>query len=244
MARRPLGRPSSETRQDGAPLSVIGTLNEGSLHAALKAWVAEDGDLFEVPILGFVADIVRGSTLIEIQTGTMSGLRRKLETFLRRHEVRLILPVAARKTIVHVDEAGRELSRRSSPRRAGAVDAFRQLVSLGSLLGDSNLSIDILLLHEEEVRRPSRTRRRERFSVDDRRLGEVLDWVSLRHPADYLGVIPASLEEDFTTAELADAMRQPRWMAQKVAYALRTMGVLRVVGKRGNAFLYQRDAAT
>ena len=69
---------------------------------------------------------------------------------------------------------------------------------------------------------------------------EVLGCVSLRHPADYLGVIPASVAEEFTTADLAAAIRQPRRMAQKVAYVLRAMGVLRVAGKRGNAFLYSR----
>jgi hypothetical protein len=243
MARRALEEPSGTVSGSSPSGSSIGTLNESSLHASLKAWVAEEGDRFEVPVLGFVADIVRGTALIEIQTGTMSGLRRKLEVFLCRHEVTIILPVAARKTIVSIDDTGRELSRRSSPRRAGAIDVFRQLVSLGGLLGDSNLSIDIVLLREEEIRRASTTRRRKRFSVDDRRLGEVMEWVSLRHPADYLGVIPASLAEDFTTSDLAKAIHQPRWMAQKVAYVLRTMGVLHVVGKRGNAFIYRRGAA-
>jgi hypothetical protein len=222
----------------------IGTLNERPLHSALKAWAAEEGDRFEVRVEGFVADIERGTTLIEVQTGSASSLKRKLATFLRRHEVRLILPVAARKTIVRVDDDGAEQSRRLSPRRATPIDAFRHLVSLGGLLGDSNLSVDIVLVHEEEVRRATTTRRRKDFSVGERRLAEVFGCVSLRHPADYLGVVPASVPEEFTTADLARAIRQPRWMAQKVAYVLRTMGVLRVVGKRGNALLYRRDAAT
>jgi hypothetical protein len=221
----------------------IGTLNEKPLHAALKTWYSEDGDRFEVPILGFVADIVRGTTLIEIQTGSTSGLQRKLATFLRRHEVRLVLPVAARKTIVNIGPDGKEQERRLSPRRAGVVDVFRQLVSLGGLLGDSNLSVDVVLVHEQETRhaRPSRGRAK-RYVVAERRLVEVMDCVSFRHPADFLGVIPATLAEGFTTADLAKAIRQPRWMAQKIAYVLRTMGVLQVIGKRGNAYLYERDA--
>jgi len=223
----------------------IGTLNEKPLHAALKVWYSEDGDRFEVPILGFVADIVRGTTLIEIQTGSASGLQRKLATFLRRHEVRLVLPVAARKTIVNVGPDGEEQERRLSPRRAGVVDVFRQLVSLGELVGDSNLSVDVVLVHEQETRhaRPARGRAK-RYVVAERSLVEVMDCVSFRHPADFLGVIPATLAEGFTTADLAKAIRQPRWMAQKIAFVLRTMGVLRVAGKRGNAFLYERDACS
>jgi hypothetical protein len=229
------------TSKDGQDSPGIGLLNESPLHAALKQWLAEEGDRFEVSIDGFVADIVRGRTLIEIQTGSASPLKRKLSMLLRRHEVRLILPVASQKTIVHVGEDGTELLRRASPRRATAVDAFRQFVGLGELLGDSNLSIDIVLVHEEEVRYPSC--RRKGFTVGERRLVEVRGSVSLHHPADYLGVLPGSLEDDFTTVDLAHAIRQPRWMAQKIAYVLRTIGVLRVVGKSGRAFLYRRDAS-
>jgi hypothetical protein len=223
--------------------SGIGTLNEKPLHAALKTWCSEDGDRFEVPVLGFVADIVRGRTLIEIQTGPASGLRRKLAALLRRYVVRLVLPVAARKTIVRVDQSGQELSQRVSPRRARVVDVFRYLVSFGDLLADSNLTVDVVLIHEQEVRRvqPSAYRRRD-YSVGERRLVEVIDCVSFRHPADFLAVLPTTLREGFTTDDLAGAIQQPRWMARKVAYVLRTMGVLRVVGKRGNALVYERES--
>ncbi len=80
------------------------------------------------------------------------------------------------------------------------------------------------------------------FVVGERRLVAVQDCVSLDHPADYLGILPSALRDDFTTADLATALRQPRWMAQKIAYVLRTIGVVRVVGKAGNAFLYRRGS--
>lgn len=229
-----------ETAKGERGSSGVGLLNEKPLHAALKLWYAEEGDRFEVPIDGFIADIVRDGMLIEIQTGSASGLRRKISTLVKRHKVRLVLPVAARKTIVRADDAGVERTRRESPRRATALDAFRYLVSLGELLGDSNLTVDIVLVHEEEIRYDSR--RRKGFVVGERRLVTVQDCVSLDHPADYLGVLPASIGDDFTTADIATALRQPRWMAQKIAYVLRTLGVVRIVGKSGNAFLYRRDA--
>jgi hypothetical protein len=235
--------PDRELMDSSEMSSGIGTLNEKPLHAALKTWCSEEGDRFEVPVLGFVADIVRGRTLIEIQTGPASGLRRKLGALLRRYEVRLVLPVAVRKTIVRVDPSGREIDQRISPRQARVVEVFRYLVSLGDLLADSNLTVDVALIHEQEVRRaqPSGYRRRG-YSVGERRLVEVIDCVSFRHPADFLAVLPTTLREGFTTADLARAIRQPRWMARKVAYVLRTMGVLRVVGKRGNALVYDRES--
>jgi len=230
---------SRDAPADGRAGPRVGLLNEKPLHAALKLWYAEEGDQFEVPVDGFVADILRDGLVIEIQTGSASRLKRKIAALLRRHKVRLVLPVASRKTIVRVASDGMERSRRASPRRATALDAFRELVSLGDLLGDPNLVVDVVLAHEEEVRVDSR--HRKGFVVGERRLAAVDDCVSFDHPADYLGILPSGIAEEFTTADLARVMGQPRWMAQKVAYVLRTIGVIRMVGKSGRAFVYRRS---
>ena len=233
------------TTRPEVPSPHIGILNEKPLHAALKEWEAEEGDRFEVPVGRFVADIVRGEQIIEIQTGSTSVLKRKFETLLGGHSVRLLLPIAVVKTISTIDENGAEIRSRRSPKRGSLLDAFHELINLRAFLGDPNLAIDVILIHEEEVRRPrSRPMRRKgqkSWEVHERRLLEVLDSVSLHHPADYLAFVPASLSEPFTTADLARTIGRPRWMARKIAYVLREMGVLAVVGKAGNAILYERD---
>jgi hypothetical protein len=65
----------------------IGRLNEKSLHADLKQWLAQPGDQFEVAIDGFVIDIVRGDKLIEIQTRNFGAMKRKLTQLLDHHPV-------------------------------------------------------------------------------------------------------------------------------------------------------------
>jgi hypothetical protein len=226
--------------QDRTATPHIGTLNERSLHSSLKAWYAEDGDLLEVPVDGFVADIVRGDLLIEIQTSSTSGLRRKLRTLLRRHPVRLVLPVTAKKTILRAGSPSAPPARRS-PRRGGWADAFSELVGLRELLGDPNLSVDLVLIDEEEVRTPTARRRRRDWAVQDRRLIRVIDCVTLQEPMDYLAFVPSNLPEPFTTLHLSAALGQPRRTAQKIAYTLRHLGALRIVGKERNAFLYRRS---
>jgi hypothetical protein len=57
-------------------MSGIGLLNEKPLHASLKQWYARPGDRFEVPVDGFVIDVVRDDLLIEIQTRNFSSLKR------------------------------------------------------------------------------------------------------------------------------------------------------------------------
>ncbi len=226
--------------QDAAP--HIGTLNEKPLHAALKEWIAEPGDRFEVRVGRFVADIVRDALIIEVQTGSTFPLKRKLGTLLKRHAVRLVLPVTQRKTIVTLDEDHNELRTSKSPRKGQLLDVFDQLVNLREFLGDANLSIDVLLIHVEEVRRPRTRRRRWKdWEVHERRLVEVYDRISLHHPGDFLAAIPTALQEPFTTADLARAIGRPRRVAQQMAYCLREMGAIVAMDRKKSGIRYLRN---
>src|ERR1044072_9107255 len=77
--------------------SRIGLLNEKPLHASLKQWYARPGDRFEVPVDGFIVDIVRDDLLIEIQTRNFSAISRKLSRLTRSYRVRLVYPVVQEK---------------------------------------------------------------------------------------------------------------------------------------------------
>ena len=221
----------------------IGTLNEKPLHAALKDWYAMPGDRFEVGVDGFVADIVRGEQLIEIQTRSFPAMKRKLRRLLPHHPVRLVYPIAREKWIVKL-EPGKEtrLSRRKSPKRGSVEDLFVELVSFPDLLNDPQFSIHVLLIQEEELRRHDQKRawRRRGWVTEERRLlGVVADHV-FETPQDLAALLPDSLVDPFTTADLAQGLGKPRWLAQKMAYCLREMGVITAAGKKGRAFLYTR----
>jgi hypothetical protein len=122
----------------------IGVLNEKPLHASLKQWYAQPGDQFEVPVGGYVIDIVRDDLLIEIQTGSFSSLKAKLAKLLYSHQVRLIYPIAQEKWIVRpaADDNGRAI-RRKSPKRGRLEDLFWELVSIPHLLSNPNFSLEV-----------------------------------------------------------------------------------------------------
>jgi hypothetical protein len=63
----------------------------------------------------------------------------------------------------------------------------------------------------------------------------------LATPYDAAALLPASLGEPFTTRDLAEAIGRPRRLAQRMAYCLRKMRVVKPVGKSGNAVLYVRS---
>ena len=225
----------------------IGTLNEKPLHAALKQWIALPDDSIEVPVDGFTVDIVRGRLMIEIQTASLSSIRRKLTKLLERHPVRLVYPIAGDLWIVRKSGNGRKvLGRRKSPKHGTIESVFEELVGIPRLLVHPGFSLQVVIIQEEQVRlySGSRNRRRKGWSSHERRLLQVVDQWIFENPRDMQALIPASLPEVFTTADLAEATGQPVWLAQKMAYCLRLMEAIAVVGKRSRWILYKRPGST
>jgi hypothetical protein len=221
----------------------VGLLNEKPLHASLKAWYAQPGDRFEVDVDGSVIDIVRDDLLVEIQTRSFSALKRKLAKLVVSHPVRLVFPIAAQKCIVRLSDDGAvEQGRRKSPKRGSVLELFRELVSFPHLISHPNFSLEVLLIQEEEVRQQGLARnwRRRGWGTVERRLVQVVERRQFATPADLAALIPAALEEPFTTAGLADAIHQPRWLAQKMTYCLRSAGAIAEAGKQGKATRYVR----
>lgn len=247
MDKAPTSHPVSQAVEAAGPIpgtSTIGMLNEKPLHEALKRCYARPGDRFEVPVDGFVVDIVRGDLLIEVQTRNFSAIKRKLEKLLIDHSVRLVYPIPRVKWIAKRKPAGGDspVGRRRSPKRGAFEHVFEELIRLPGLLRHPNFSIELLLIEEEEVRRYDGVRgwRRRGWVTDERRLLRVVDRRIFYTPADMRAFIPAALAEPFTVTDLAAATSINRTLAGKMLYCLRAMGCVAPAGKRANAILYAR----
>ena len=141
----------------GGSVASIGTLNEGPIHAALKASYAEPGDVLEASVDGYVVDILRGDLIVEIQTAGFSAIARKLRDLVARHRLRLVHPVAGECRLVKLPANGRSFPTcRRSPKRGGFEQVFEELVSLPDLLGHPNFTLEVVTINIEEVRRPRR----------------------------------------------------------------------------------------
>jgi len=224
---------------------MIGTLSEKSLHSTLKDWYIRPGDSLEVEVDGFHIDIIRNNLLIEIQTTNFSSQRRKLKTLTEKYPLRLVYPIAQEKWIVRLAADGvTQIGRRKSPKKGNLFHLFQELVSIPDLIKNRNFSLEILLIQEEEIRCNDGTGswRRKGLRIVDRCLVEVLSQHLFMNPSDFLPLIPLDLPNPFSTRELSKSIDQPRWLAQKMAYCLRNMGVIEAVGKDGNSLLYSNLA--
>jgi hypothetical protein len=200
----------------------IGTLNEGSLHAALKQHYARPGDEFEVPLEGFVIDIRRGDLLIEVQTGSFGAMANKLDRLLGHHRLLLVHPIAVSTRLVRPGAAPRR-----SPKKGSIYSLFDELVSIPTLLDHPNLTIEVALVAVDRMQAPDPTARRGRggFRTVDRRLTEIVAVERFTTAADLARLVPPGLPQPFTTADLARCAGIARDSAQKMAFCCAPLGL-------------------
>jgi hypothetical protein len=218
-------------------------LVEKSLHLALKQWYSRPGDILEVSINNHIVDILRGDQVIEIQTSNFSAIRKKLEFLLNRYSVHLVHPISEKKWIIRIDSIEKtQLSRRKSPRKGRVEDLFLELVYMPLLIKNPDFSLEVLLINSEEIliNDGLGSWRRNRWSIHERKLLNVVEKFVFSNPTDFLSLLPTSLAEEFTTKDLARELRLNIRIAQKMMYCLRLLNVIKIIGKRGRATLYSK----
>jgi hypothetical protein len=131
--------------------TIIGTLKETSLHAALKQLYARPGDLLEAKVGNSIIDIVRGDLLIEIQTGNFSALKGKLGSLLDMRPIRIVYPIAISKTIMRIATNGEIISTRKSPQKGRVEMIFGEVIRIAGYTKHPNFSLEIAFIEEEVV---------------------------------------------------------------------------------------------
>jgi len=213
---------------------------ESSLHRQLKGHYGPDrGGRAEVRVGAYRVDAIDPEgRLVEVQAGPLGALRAKLTHLLRRHECRVIKPIAVERRIVRrARPGGPDLSARRSPKRGALLDVFDDLVGLARLFPHPNLTIEVVGVAIDEVRSG-----REGLRVVDRRLVEVRTSATLRSADDLWGLLPAGLDDPFTTLDCARRLGRPVAFAQRVAYCLRHAGAVEHRGFDRRRRVYARPA--
>jgi hypothetical protein len=218
---------------------------ETSLHQQLKRCYASVESNTEVVVGKYRIDAVRGDELIEVQCASLAAIRRKCHDLLTRHSLRVVKPVIARTRIVHATKSGGPItSRRLSPKRGSVLDIFEELIYFIRIFPNANLTLEIPLVHVEQVRVPAKRRRRrwqKDYRIDDVRLESIETTFELRKPVHLLNLLqlPENLET-FNTLDIVRSTGRPRWVAQQIAYVLRKTGAIDQVGRNRHGVIYRR----
>ena len=234
----------TRVREGDIPTQSIGVLKEKPLHAIFKWWLDDNPDHHEISLpCGKVADIFDGTTVTEVQTGSFSPLRKKLEVLLPEYAVTVVHPVVRRKYLTWIDpETGEATPPRKCPRVGSFADGGKELIYLLPLLSHPNLTVKLVLIDAEEQRLAdgwgnSGKRGSHRAVL----LPLSVEGVHTLHaPADYAALIPATLPDTFTAQQFGKAVKMQGRNLNGTLKVLLDRGVLKRETKEGNAWIYER----
>ena len=234
----------TRVREGDIPTQSIGVLKEKPLHAIFKWWLDDNPAHHEICLsCGKVADSYDGTTVTEVQTGSFSPLRKKLEVLLEEYPVTVVHPVVRHKYLCWIDpDTGETTAPRRSPRVGSFADGGKELIYLLPLLDHPHLTVNLVLIDAEERRladgwgnsgkRGSHRAMLLPLSVEDT--------LTLREPADYAALIPAALPSAFTAAAFGKAAKMQGRNLNGTLKVLLDRGVLKREKKEGNAWIYER----
>lgn len=223
----------------------IGVLNEKTLHATLKRYLEPHKENHEVPIGRYVADIVGENGIIEIQTGSFTPLRPKLEFLLDLADVTVVYPMAAVKYISWIDpDTGEVSDERRSPKKQKPIDAFYELIKIMYTLDNPRFHLKLVMLeiHEQRLLDGWSRDKKRGSHRSDRIPAKLVDEIDIDSPADFDMFIPDELSDEFTITEFSKAAKVPYRLAQCTIKALCYLERLCVAGKRGRENLYTKAA--
>ena len=220
---------------------------ETSLHQQLKRCYADGEGDTEVVMGRYRIDAVRGDELIEVQCASLSAIRHKCKDLLARHSLRVVKPVIIRTRIAKAKKLGGPVtSRRMSPKRGSVLDLFDDLIYFIRVFPNPNLTLEVPLVHVEQLRVPAKKRRRrwqKDYRVQDVKLESIEATFEIREPSHLLDLIGMGDEqESFNTLDIARVTDRPRWVAQQIAYVLRKTGAIDAVGRNRSGVIYRRAA--
>ncbi|MBI9101192.1 MAG: hypothetical protein JEY99_02165 [Spirochaetales bacterium] len=223
--------------------SGIGSLNEKSLHRQLKDLYLQAGCVQEHLVGSYYVDVRTHEKLIEIQTGSFSSMKKKLNYLLKDHKVLLVHPVTAEKYITTLEEDEQTIrSRRKSPKKQGFHHAAGQLMYIYTFLDHPNFACELLLTEEEEIRIDDGqgSWRRKGVSLSDRVLIKIRGKKSFTAKEDYLSLLPEGLPERFTNNDLGKLVSGTKRDTGKLSYLLKKLELIECVEKKGNSQVFMR----
>ncbi|HEY5561850.1 MAG TPA: hypothetical protein VIK72_08890 [Clostridiaceae bacterium] len=222
--------------------SGSGINNESSLHKDIKKYLMAEGDIFEGKLEGYIIDIIRGDSLIEIQTKNFSAIRNKLRVLLEKHKITLVYPIYIEKLIIRYDKDNNIISRRKSPKKGTLLDIFNELIRIPDLLLIDNLKIQLLVItvEEKQIADGKGSWRRKGVSIVDRTLISVRDNLLIHEASELLALFDFSFDGIFSTKDFSLTTKINITSVRKIIYCLNKLCLIKQVGKTGNLILYSR----
>ncbi len=225
----------------------IGTLGEKTLHRVLKTFFCPSECVHEIKLCGHIADAVYGGTIYEIQTGGLFPLKKKLLSYKETdYQIQVVVPVVKKKRLIWIDpESGEMTKARGTKAGLGKWRVLAEMIYLLPVFDFSGMSLTVAELAVDDYKlldgygedKKKKATRYERLPT------ELLHIQTIKTQKDFAEYFfPDDLPSRFSSSDFSqktNLRRRSLWAALKV---LLEMKVIRTVGKKGNAVLYEKNS--
>lgn len=247
----------------------IGTLGEKQMHAAIKRFICPDDSCHEIKIDGsalcinqendekdndtdgktvkkkkrrFVADVMMGDTIYEIQTGSLAPLREKIEWILENttYKVAVIHPIAETTWLNYIsDKTGQVERRQKSPKKGKFTDIAGDLYYMREFIGNPRFSLLLLMMEAEQYKKKAeKSRRHSKYQKYELIPVSLLRAHLLRTTEDYRAFVPEGLPEPFCVKHYSALSGIRGRDAYSIVKTLVYLGFFKESGKLGRATAY------
>lgn len=217
--------------------TTIGTLNEKTIHNALKCYYCDEAD-HEAKIGDFYADGAGENGIFEIQSGNFGYLAKKLSQMLMLSHVTVVYPYEKKTHNYSINEKTGEILSVTQRTDSSYSKLFLELYRIKAFLTNPNLTVRVAFLELDKKTYYKDERRIRRKGMKKEKCPTaLLKEMILERPEDYRAFLPAGLSPQFTRAELQSLCRTTD--AALMLSVLEFTGTVVRCGKRGNSFLYE-----
>ena len=248
----------------------IGRLGEKQMHAAIKRFICPDEAKHEILIDGssgcnridseeddnkkakkrrFVADILDGNTIYEIQTGGFSPLKDKIQWILDNtsYNITVIHPIAETKWVSLINtKTGNIEKRKKSPLKGKITDIAPELYFFRDFISSPRFSLVILMMEAEQYKKNIQKdgRKRPRYKKYELIPISLLRAYVFKGVSDYSLFIPDDLEETFCVKNYSARSGIHGIDAYSTVKTLCHLGLLEPAGMIGRAAAYKRKKSS
>lgn len=221
----------------------IGTLSEKSIHSEIKNYLEPNKEYQEVKVGNYIADIKRYNEIFEVQTQQFKNLISKLNYYIKNgYDITVVYPLVQEKYINWIDPISTEIvERRKSSYKKYIQDIFKELYWIKDYIANEQIKLKIITLTAEEYKYLDGYGQNNKYKATkiDKVPSKIINEINIQSVNDFKIFLPDTLPKEFTSKDFQKYTRSRSKYLGSGLKILREIGVIKVVRKQGNAYVYE-----
>lgn len=221
----------------------IGTLSEKSIHSEIKNYLEPNKEYQEVKVGNYIADIKRYNEIFEVQTQQFKNLISKLNYYIKNwYDITVVYPLVQEKYINWIDPISTEIvERRKSSYKKYIQDIFKELYWIKDYIANEQIKLKIITLTAEEYKYLDGYGQNQKYKATkiDKVPSKIINEINIQSVNDFKIFLPDTLPKEFTSKDFQKYTRSRSKYLGSGLKILREIGVIKVVRKQGNAYVYE-----